>query len=575
MPYSLKGNCVIKSDTGESVPGGCHKTHDEAVKHLRALEANVKNSPIAQFSMIFTKAKYNADEVNPNRRMQWRSVNSDTASDLYDEQMSKELFYDFTHRINDHIPVPEQFEEVICEGDWCGGMPYLSIAHYKAGTGMTNVPGIVDSVYVEGDKLKSRGFCNDSPLGHAVYESLKNDIIQQRSGNKENQPVRISIGFLDLEHKHLSKVGGQEFTFTRTDVGQICPLCAQGIGGKIYMKGQLVHLALTRVPVNPRTEMVAEGMEEKSMDEITTKRDDAKSIVGDLANELEEKSIASDILVVRSDEKGTLPQPDPSEIQPCYDENTGGWDSECISSKMEKYMPSIRKEFSGAPVKSMVEHLVSYLYKSNGLDVPVVEEAMDTVEKMNLGGEATPHVPFKHTQDGVTVTGEGNPVINNPVKAKTEDESPEEDKKGDEKEMKSALDKSFEDLKSLVAKAKSGELDADAINKAFAELGSTVEKEVAPEPKPVDASNIAEIIRSAVEQAVTPLKVEIATLKSSLAGKDTVSTQGGVVKSKALTIGGYPTQETLIQRAVQAQPTQPARKLTQIEQIARKSTGVL
>jgi len=571
MPYKLEGNCVKKVDGG-AVPGGCHKTREEAVKHLRALEVNVKNSPIAQFSMIFTKAKYNADEVNPNRRMQWRSVNSDTDSDLYDEQMSKELFYDFTHRINDNIPVPEQFEEVICEGDWCGGMPYLSIAHYKAGTGMGNVPGIVDSVYVEGEKLKSRGFCNESPLGHAVYESLKNDILQQRSGNKDNNPVRISIGFLDLEHKHLPQVGGQEFIFTRSDVGQICPLCAQGIGGKIYMKGQLVHLALTRVPVNPRTEMVAEGMEEKSMDEITTKRDDAKSIVGELADVLEEKSFANDVLVVKSDEKGSLPQPDPSELTPCYDENTGGWNSDCISSKMEKYMPQIRKDV-GTPVKSdvmeksLVDALASYFYKSNGYDVPVVEDAMkENVEKTSLGGEAVPHVPFKHTQDGVTVTGEGNPIINNPVKAQAVDD---EDKKDEAKETKksTALDIAYETLKTLV----DNKAGVDEINKAFSNIGTEVEKAYAPEPKAFDPNDIASIVKSAVEAAVTPLRMELATLKAGQAN-NTVSS--GVIKSKALTIGGYPTPQELLQKALPQQPVQrpnPDGIPPKIAEMARRS----
>lgn len=41
MPYKLKGNCVVKADTGAAVPGGCHKNRQDALDHLRALEANV------------------------------------------------------------------------------------------------------------------------------------------------------------------------------------------------------------------------------------------------------------------------------------------------------------------------------------------------------------------------------------------------------------------------------------------------------------------------------------------------------------------------------------------------------
>lgn len=39
MPYKLQGNCVVKKDTGAIVK--CHKTHAEALAHLRALYANV------------------------------------------------------------------------------------------------------------------------------------------------------------------------------------------------------------------------------------------------------------------------------------------------------------------------------------------------------------------------------------------------------------------------------------------------------------------------------------------------------------------------------------------------------
>ena len=235
-------------------------------------KVNIKTG-IVEMSMRISKASFNKSEKSA---MKWAAIDSDVDPDLYDERMSIELYKDFVDRIVNNTPIPEPFHEVICENDWCGGMPYLSIAHYKAGTGLRNVPGVVEDVFIDGTRLKSKGTLHDSDMGRKVFDALREDLYMKEKSTDHN-PVRISIGFLDLEHKHLSKAGGQEFTFTRTDVGQMCPLCAQGIGGKIYMKGQLVHLAMTRVPVNPRTEMVAE----KSMDEITTKRDDAKSIIGD------------------------------------------------------------------------------------------------------------------------------------------------------------------------------------------------------------------------------------------------------------------------------------------------------
>lgn len=72
--------------------------------------------------------------------------------------------------------------------------------------------------------------------------------------------------------------------------------------GKVYLKGHLVHLALTRVPVNQRTIMEVD----KSM---ATQKEDAASIVSEeLAEELEAKEKAelvgkADILVTRAEGK--------------------------------------------------------------------------------------------------------------------------------------------------------------------------------------------------------------------------------------------------------------------------------
>jgi hypothetical protein len=522
-------------------------------------KVNIKTG-IVEMSMRISKASFNKSE---EMAMKWAAIDSDVDPDLYDERMSIELYKDFVDRIENNVPVPEPFHEVICENDWCGGMPYLSIAHYKAGTGLMNVPGAVESVFIDGTRLKSKGTLNDSEMGRRVFNALREDLYMKEKSTDHN-PVRISIGFLDLEHKHLSKAGGQEFTFTRSDVGQMCPLCAQGIGGKIYMKGQLVHLAMTRVPVNPRTEMSVE----KSMDEITTKRDDAKSIIGDLAEELEEKSIAGDVLVVRADENGSAPVSTPSEItRECYDPNLGSWNNECIAQIMDKYMPEIRKEI-GVPVKSnadkaLMDAVVAYMSKSFGIEIPVVEDKMDetNVEKAVAG---IPVKPFKHTQDGVTITGgvDDNKIAS-PVPAKADVEE-EDEKKEHMKEM-SDVQKAFASLEQAVASG-----DVDAVNAAFTGLGTSVEKSFVPVTKPVDANDLAAIVKSAVEAAVQPLRIELATLKA--AQVDTVST-GNVVKSKALNLlnpAGMKVED-VVKRAVA--PAAPVRQLSQIERIARASTG--
>jgi hypothetical protein len=42
MPFELRGNCVHK--TGDDAPIKCHETHEDAVKHLAALQANVPDA---------------------------------------------------------------------------------------------------------------------------------------------------------------------------------------------------------------------------------------------------------------------------------------------------------------------------------------------------------------------------------------------------------------------------------------------------------------------------------------------------------------------------------------------------
>ena len=546
MPYTLDGNCVKKKDTGETVK--CHESREEALAHLRALDANVNDS-IVNMSLRITKASYNKSEDNPRR---WTAIDSDVDADLYQEKMSLELYQDFARRIKNNEPVPEAFKSVICEDSWCGGMPYLSIAHYKAGSGGNNVPGAVEEVFIDGNRLKSKGTLSDTPLGRAVFDSLVEDLYKKKSGDANHLPVRISIGFLDLEHKHQAGAGNPEFTFERKNPGEICPLCAQGVGGKIYTKGQLVHLAMTRVPVNPRTEMNVE----RSM-EIETKKQDAESIVGSLANDLEEKSIAGDVLVVRA-EGGNAPQEDMGECEECYNPNTGVYDQACVDAHMQKYVGKPRDDGT-VKSRALLDAVAKSLknYESNG-QLPVVEESMDanvTAPVAEKGVLGIPEKPFNYAG----IDGNGNNNIPNPVKAKDESAG-EDDGSGDE------MEKAFTALRGMVKSHAS----VEDVNKAFAALGTVVEnayaqKSVNPSGG-VDLAAIAEIVRS----AVAPLQVKLSELEGRISNGTVTSKD--VVKSKALTLSGYPRPEDMIQRAA---PQQPKRVLTQIEQIALRSTGAI
>jgi hypothetical protein len=245
-----------------------------------------------------------------------------------------------------------------------------------------------------------------------------------------------------------------------------------------------------------------------------------------------------------------------------------------VKQVMDKYMPDIRKEL-GVPVKSttdkvLLDAVVANIYKSYGIETSVVEEKMEakTSEVENKAVAGIPEKPFSHTQFGVTVTGDGVNTVASPVPAKAEAEDSPEDKKEDEKEAKemSDVEKSFALLQNAM---NSGSVED--VNKAFTSLGTSVEKAFVPTQKPVDMNDLAATFKSLLDEALTPLRVEIATLKAGQATRgDTVS--GGVVKSKALSLnpGGLSVQD-VVKRA--GQPQAPTRKLSQIEMLARRSTG--
>jgi len=248
-----------------------------------------KAQVFAEFSMAITKASY--DKATGERR--WVATCSDTDLDLYGDKMSMELFTDFCERIQKNEQAPDEFRSSF----WSGGMPYLSVSHYPDLDGLA-VPGPVDGVFIDGNKFKSKGRFADTPLGIASYDSVKKDIVE-----KSPNPVRISIAFLDYKHRHLAN----DYVFERSlsdPKKMICPECISEMitgdyGGKEFLRGMLVHEAMTRVPVNQRTDMEVERA-------MTTRKQDAASIIGDeLAEELEDKAKLvgkSEALVIKADE---------------------------------------------------------------------------------------------------------------------------------------------------------------------------------------------------------------------------------------------------------------------------------
>jgi hypothetical protein len=229
----------------------------------------------------------------------YRADTSNTDDDLAGDNMTLELFRDFTSRIEIEEPAPEEYRSTF----WEGGMPYLSISHYPDLDGEA-VPGIVDAVYIDGKYLKAKGRMNNTPLGDACWKAITEDLEKVKRGETADNRVRISIGFLDYGHKHKS----DGFIFDRKSLDDVCPGCMKEIlsneyPGKAFYKGLLVHFALTRVPMNQDTSIDPDMEVTRSM---TTRKEDAESIIGEeQAAELDKKAKLvgkSDVLVTKTDE---------------------------------------------------------------------------------------------------------------------------------------------------------------------------------------------------------------------------------------------------------------------------------
>jgi len=251
-----------------------------------------KKAQLSEFALTIKSASYH----KATGEMRWRADASDTDDDSYNDNMTLELFNEFVSFIEENKSAPEEFRTEF----WKGGMPYLSISHYSDLNG-EGVPGNIENVYIDGTYLKAKGIYSDTPLGRAWFRSICDDLYNEESEIKDK--VRISIAFLDYMHKHKSN----GYIFDRKELSDFCPECLRELiegeyAGKEYMKGQLIHLAHTRVPVNKRTLMEVD----KSM---TTRKEDAASIVGEeLAEELDEKATVgkSEALVIKADEEETL-----------------------------------------------------------------------------------------------------------------------------------------------------------------------------------------------------------------------------------------------------------------------------
>lgn len=352
---------------------------------------------IDQFSFVITKASY--DEHT--KQMRFAATASDTAKDLYEQRMTLELFRDFIRRASSEEEPPIEFQSSF----WKGGMPYMSVSHYPDMEGKA-VPGMATSLYIDGDRFKVKGYLFDTPLGKACWESIRKSL--NTPDLNDESKVRISIAFLDWKHAHGNMI------FERKSLFDVCPACQEGKGDKVFLAGHLIHLAFTRVPVNPRTDVEVD----LSM-AIQTQKEDATSIVGEeLAEELEKEkqSLVSEALVVKSDTEETKavgePEPEPTVEEAAARKDVSPADKKraekeygdvtYADEKNKKYpidteehiraawnyihMPRNRKKYSSAEVKAIESKIVAAWKRVIGKDgPPAVQKGLIPMESMMEG----------------------------------------------------------------------------------------------------------------------------------------------------------------------------------------------
>jgi cation transport regulator ChaB len=349
-----------------------------------------KKAELTEFSLRITKASMDTE----TGEMRWLAVASDTDDDSYNDRMSMELFDDFIDRIVKGELAPDEFQSDF----WRGGMPYLSVSHYYDLNG-DGVPGMPEEVFIDGAYLKARGKYFDTPLGRACWKAVRKDLFSEKSKGRKDK-VRISIAFLDWMHQHKSN----GYMFERKSLDDLCPECIAefvkgNYDGKIYLRGQLVHLAHTRVPVNKRTDI----MEERSM---TTRKQDAASIIGeDQAEELEEKSKLigkSEALVIKDETQKDLSLTSTPEVvdKPIVeeskhmteDEECAEGDEECMKKMKDKKMKEEKKS-DFEKIFSAIEELKSLVTPkpetSHPLDAVLTKFKADYDAALNMA-DVTP-----------------------------------------------------------------------------------------------------------------------------------------------------------------------------------------
>lgn len=512
------------------------------------MATQLRERPLALLDMWITRVSEDKQGIK-----RWFATSSGVKLDLYKEKMSIALFDDFVERIERGDPAPPPF----ISDAWQGGLPYLGIAHYLDLNG-AGIIGPSEAVWVDNKVLKMKGtFDEKSPLAIAAYEAIQKDRLEERA---DQDRVRVSIAFIDWGHNH-----NQKHMFARKSLRDQCMFCEAGVRDKEYTAGQLVHLALTRRPAYPETEIVA--LEERSS--MTKRRDDAASIVGDLlADDLEKRNknfvgratdgngeVATGAIVIKDDSGGekvsgesverTLGGAQTLDDAEAFLTASANGDEPVLLDSWE-ILATVLGNLAGEEAQDAVRVVVKDF--QNTLDVQTAQAVLE-IHKV-LGGEPVSdkpekaverQVPPQFRKDDEEAKRKRRPEeeeVEGELEAEDEDEDEDKDKKakrkrddeeGNEMKEKSVhvLDGAFAELREAYDEAI--ETPGDPVMKfamiqdSFKSLGAEIQAKVAEsvESAPVSAAAIAR----AVSEAIAPLQATVGALQAQIqAGATTKST---------------------------------------------------
>jgi hypothetical protein len=500
-------------------------TKDGSMTATQATEE--RQRPLSTLEMWITRVSQDKRGVR-----RWYATSSGVKKDLYGERMTTALFDDFVRRIDEGEEAPAPF---ISEA-WNGGNPYLGVAHFLDLDGF-GIVGPTERVWRDGKILKMKGKFEDTPIAEASFHAIQQDRIEKRA---DEQRVRVSIAFVDWGHNH-----GDGKDFTRKSLQDACMLCEAGVPDKEYTAGHLVHLALTRRPAYPETEIVA--LEEKSM---SKRRDDAESIIGkELADELEQRQkeligraddgdskVAAGAVVIKDESAG---EEATSEVERTLGGAQTLDEAEAFLAKSNDGEPvlldswgvlaSVLTNVSGEEHREPIREVLRDFQST--LDVQTAEAVLEI--RRALGGETVTEeteeaeaverqVPPQFRKDEEEDQERERRPEEEEVEGEAEEEPAEDEDEDEEEEME---EKSVHVLDGALAQVREAFDDAMAtpgdaamrlgmIQESVSGLGAeiTAQMQSATASAPVDAATISRV----VEKAVQPIAAAVGALQAQV-----------------------------------------------------------